>query len=375
MKVLGLDLDNSPLLMEDKSLKYAENIEVDDKAQSYINEPCWFTNINLQGEPFDNKTWTLVGSIPVPNGFILFGLLDNQSAIIAYNQEINSIYKTYVGNLNFNINYPITGVYTYKNEELIIIFRDDINGLRVLNIDSFKSDLNNTIDYTELNLLEFFPDLNGFNLNVSIGSTTGSLLTGSYQIAVKFKTIFDNYTNYTNLSETINIYGSKDINLSPNKPSDKSLDINLKVVDYFLYKYCKFAIIYITDTAQLVYETQDVELTSNTLNYTITNLNFYNTISLEDVLIKSMNYKFAKDLTIMNNQLILGNIQKVKHLLDSNPISVEIGCTPIELEEAITKMEALNHSFFIYLDAEDNKVSVVYKREDGGYGVIQANTK
>ena len=53
----------------------------------------------------------------------------------------------------------------------------------------------------------------------------------------------------------------------------------------------------------------------------------------------------------------------------------EIDLTPIELEEAITKMEALNHSFFIYLDAEDNKVSVVYKREDGGYGVIQANTK
>lgn len=53
----------------------------------------------------------------------------------------------------------------------------------------------------------------------------------------------------------------------------------------------------------------------------------------------------------------------------------EIDLTPMDLEEAITKMEALNHSFFIYLDEEDNKVSVVYKREDKGYGVIQANIK
>ena len=51
----------------------------------------------------------------------------------------------------------------------------------------------------------------------------------------------------------------------------------------------------------------------------------------------------------------------------------DIDLTPMELEEAIIKMEALNHSFFLYLDAEDEKVSVVYKRNDGGYGVIQAN--
>ena len=53
----------------------------------------------------------------------------------------------------------------------------------------------------------------------------------------------------------------------------------------------------------------------------------------------------------------------------------EIDLTPMDLEEAITKMEALNHSFFLYLDSEDEKVSLVYKRLDGGYGVIQANLK
>ena len=47
---------------------------------------------------------------------------------------------------------------------------------------------------------------------------------------------------------------------------------------------------------------------------------------------------------------------------------------PMELDVAITKMEALGHSFFIYIDSEDEKVSVVYRREDGGYGVLQVNS-
>ena len=49
----------------------------------------------------------------------------------------------------------------------------------------------------------------------------------------------------------------------------------------------------------------------------------------------------------------------------------ELSLTPMELDEAVTKMEALDHNFFVYLDSEDEKISVVYKREDGGFGVLQ----
>lgn len=48
---------------------------------------------------------------------------------------------------------------------------------------------------------------------------------------------------------------------------------------------------------------------------------------------------------------------------------------PMDIEEAITRMEALGHSFFLYKDSEDEMTSVVYKRYDGGYGVIQAREK
>lgn len=45
---------------------------------------------------------------------------------------------------------------------------------------------------------------------------------------------------------------------------------------------------------------------------------------------------------------------------------------PMTLDEAITRMEAIDHPFFIYLDSDDDCISVCYSREDGGYGVIQA---
>ena len=41
------------------------------------------------------------------------------------------------------------------------------------------------------------------------------------------------------------------------------------------------------------------------------------------------------------------------------------------LDEAIMRMEMLSHSFFIYKDVDSEKLAVVYKRNDGGYGLIE----
>ena len=53
----------------------------------------------------------------------------------------------------------------------------------------------------------------------------------------------------------------------------------------------------------------------------------------------------------------------------------EVYLDPMDIDEAITRMEALGHTFFLYKDADDEMISVVYKRYDGGYGVIQAREK
>lgn len=44
---------------------------------------------------------------------------------------------------------------------------------------------------------------------------------------------------------------------------------------------------------------------------------------------------------------------------------------PMDMEEAIMQMELIGHTFFVYQDVETNSISVVYKRHNGGYGLIE----
>lgn len=47
---------------------------------------------------------------------------------------------------------------------------------------------------------------------------------------------------------------------------------------------------------------------------------------------------------------------------------------PMEVEEAIMQMNLLGHSFFVFANAETERVNVVYKRKDGNYGLIEPET-
>ena len=44
---------------------------------------------------------------------------------------------------------------------------------------------------------------------------------------------------------------------------------------------------------------------------------------------------------------------------------------PMTTSQAIDQMEFIGHDFFIFLNARDNSVNVVYRRKDGRYGLIQ----
>ncbi|MGT2959146.1 ribosomal subunit interface protein [Streptococcus bovimastitidis] len=45
---------------------------------------------------------------------------------------------------------------------------------------------------------------------------------------------------------------------------------------------------------------------------------------------------------------------------------------PMDIEEARLQMELLGHDFFIYTDSEDGETNVLYRREDGDLGLIEA---
>ena len=56
-----------------------------------------------------------------------------------------------------------------------------------------------------------------------------------------------------------------------------------------------------------------------------------------------------------------GNLVRVKQF-DMKPLSVE---------EAAFQMQLLGHSFFMFLNSESKKYSLLYQRDDGNFGMIQ----
>ena len=44
---------------------------------------------------------------------------------------------------------------------------------------------------------------------------------------------------------------------------------------------------------------------------------------------------------------------------------------PMSAKEATMQMDLLDHEFFLFRNAESWAVNLVYKRKDGGYGLIE----
>ncbi len=79
----------------------------------------------------------------------------------------------------------------------------------------------------------------------------------------------------------------------------------------------------------------------------------------------------------LGKTLAFQNFQEEEEAAEAEEVvrTKSIYLEPMTLDEAITHMDALGHSFFLYLDIDDDRVSVAYKRVDGGYGVIEAENE
>lgn len=60
-----------------------------------------------------------------------------------------------------------------------------------------------------------------------------------------------------------------------------------------------------------------------------------------------------------------GEEEELKIIKRKNVIS-----KPMDEEEAILQMELLNHDFFVFKNVDEECVSVMYKRKDGDFGII-----
>ncbi|MDR2867057.1 MAG: ribosome-associated translation inhibitor RaiA [Acholeplasmatales bacterium] len=71
-------------------------------------------------------------------------------------------------------------------------------------------------------------------------------------------------------------------------------------------------------------------------------------------------------------ELNFENIQEVDEIAPGMQVKVkEIILNEISLEDAIFELEQIGHTFYVYKDLDNHKTCVVYKRNDGNYGVIE----
>ena len=114
-----------------------------------------------------------------------------------------------------------------------------------------------------------------------------------------------------------------------------------------------------------------------TLRAEVMDENIYNGV---DAAVENLAAQLRKAKAKMNRKnkehlgtvLALDEIQEEKKdekeiLVKTKVISVET----MDLDQAITNMTMLGHDFYIYKDSESENFAVVYKRNNGGYGLIE----
>ncbi len=98
-----------------------------------------------------------------------------------------------------------------------------------------------------------------------------------------------------------------------------------------------------------------------------------------DDCVDSLIRQIRKNKSRVEKRLRSGNIED---FIDAGPAEVEeddykivrskkILLKPEETEEAILQMNILGHQFYMFLNASTDTINVVYKRKDGGYGLIE----
>lgn len=137
--------------------------------------------------------------------------------------------------------------------------------------------------------------------------------------------------------------------------------VNLKVYPNRTYK--------VEVTIPLPYLTLRAEETSNDM---------YGSVDLVTDKLERQIRKYKTKVNRKSREKGLKNLEFVPSDDDSASDELKIVRTkqvslkPMGPEEAVLQMDMLGHDFFVFQDAETNGTSIVYRRRDGRYGLIEA---
>lgn len=198
--------------------------------------------------------------------------------------------------------------------------------------------------------------------HLSFSSLTIRLWVKGESIMLKFNIRGENIEVTDAIREYVEKRVAKlDKYLEPNLPAEAH--VNLKVYSNKTYK--------VEVTIPLPYLTLRAEETSNDM---------YGSV---DLVTDKLERQIRKYKTKVNRKARekgikdLEFVDTVDEAEDDTKLDVvrtkQISLKPMDVEEASLQMDMLGHDFFIYEDAETNGTSIVYRRKDGRYGLIEVD--
>jgi len=102
-----------------------------------------------------------------------------------------------------------------------------------------------------------------------------------------------------------------------------------------------------------------------------------------DMVVDKLERQVKKYKTRMNRSLRQRGLRVISEKLaateaeeraEEEPLLVKtkrFSLKPMSVEEAILQMDLLGHNFFVFANADNDSISVVYRRNDGNYGLIE----
>ena len=129
---------------------------------------------------------------------------------------------------------------------------------------------------------------------------------------------------------------------------------------------------------------QIIEVTIPTNKYTLraeeSNNDLYAAI---DLVIDKLEGQIRKNKTKLNKRYTkeammdfnFDFISKIEDDEDEEEVIVKrkkIDLKPMDEEEALLQMELLNHDFFMFKNSEEDCISLIYRRKDGKFGIINS---
>lgn len=100
-----------------------------------------------------------------------------------------------------------------------------------------------------------------------------------------------------------------------------------------------------------------------------------------DTIVDKLERQIRKNKTRIHNKFKQQNIKEMNLAFETEEDTTEnkivkrktLEMKPMDEEEAILQMDLLGHDFFIFQNVKKDNISVVYRRKDGNYGIIETN--